>query len=206
MTKMHKNGKMYKLMSNADDHIYVGSTCGTLRQRKYKHRMDARIFPDRRMFKHFNAVGWANVRIVLIEKYPCADRDELNAREQYWIDQLKPTLNMRRAVYTKCPHEKRRDRCNQCYGVSMCEHGRVQSDCRPCGGSQVCEHGRRRSSCKSCGGISSVQVQCRCGTVFRRDSTNRHKRSKKHIQWAATHKSWFYAAAASARMMHSDGH
>lgn len=41
-----------------------------------------------------NEIGWNNVKIILIESYPCDNREELIKREQYWIDQLHPLLNL----------------------------------------------------------------------------------------------------------------
>jgi hypothetical protein len=37
---------------------------------------------------------WNGVHLNLVESYPCNSSDELRAREQYWIDQLKPYLNV----------------------------------------------------------------------------------------------------------------
>lgn len=86
-------GKIYKLVNNVDDKIYIGSTCATFRERKRGHKNKSRKCPDRHVYKHLNEIGWANIDIVLIEKFPCADRLELHKRERYWIDELLPELN-----------------------------------------------------------------------------------------------------------------
>lgn len=88
----YSNGKIYKLVNNVDDKIYVGSTCNLLRVRKYKHKNEAKTTP-RKVHKHLNSVGWENVEIILIEDYECKNKDELRARERHWIDELKPELN-----------------------------------------------------------------------------------------------------------------
>ena len=94
------NGKIYKLVNNVDDKIYVGSTCGTLRLRKNKHKHWSKIKPAY-VHTHLNKVGWCNVDIILIEAYECKNKDELHRRERYWYDELKPALNMVRPIAFK---------------------------------------------------------------------------------------------------------
>ena len=89
----YDNGKIYKLVNNVDDKIYVGSTCNILRVRKARHKAKSKMEPDRRIYKHLNQVGWGNVEIILIENYECKSKEDLNKRERYWIDELKPELN-----------------------------------------------------------------------------------------------------------------
>lgn len=91
------NGKIYKLVSDVDDKIFIGSCCLPLHKMLYNHKSKASVHPSHNVNKHFNAIGWDNVRIILIEKFPCKDKDELKQREQYYIDELKPELNK----YTK---------------------------------------------------------------------------------------------------------
>ena len=37
--------------------------------------------------------GWDNWQMIEIEKYPCNDSNEATARERYWYDELKSTMN-----------------------------------------------------------------------------------------------------------------
>lgn len=92
-TNKFSNGKIYRLVNNVDDEVYVGSTVQTLAKRKGGHKTDARRCPDFKVYKHLNNIGWDNVEIVLIENYSCNCKDELKARERYWIDEIKPSLN-----------------------------------------------------------------------------------------------------------------
>jgi hypothetical protein len=162
-------GKIYKLVNTEDDEIYIGSTCAPLRKRKCGHKANAKKFPNRRVYQHLNAVGWDNVRIVLLQSISCIDKDELIAAEQHWIDLLRPSLNKVAAVYSDCPHGRQRHTCKDCNGVGICEHDRHRSSCKPCGGSRICEHGRLRRMCKPCGGSSICEhgrdrSQCKpCG-------------------------------------------
>tara|TARA_R110000823_G_scaffold41021_1_gene108285 strand:- start:1470 stop:1952 length:483 start_codon:yes stop_codon:yes gene_type:complete len=89
----YSNSKIYKLVNNVDNKIYIGSTCNTLRQRKGEHKRSSKIHPERPVYKHLNQVGWENVEIILIETHECKNKDELHKRERHFIDELKPELN-----------------------------------------------------------------------------------------------------------------
>ena len=89
----YANGKIYRLVNSVDNEEYVGSTCTTLAKRKSRHKQHARTYTTRCVYQHLNAIGWDNVDIVLIEEYPCDSKMELERRERYWIETLKPILN-----------------------------------------------------------------------------------------------------------------
>ena len=44
MTKNYNNGKIYNIIDNKSDMIYVGSTCQTLQQRIQKHKSDYKSY------------------------------------------------------------------------------------------------------------------------------------------------------------------
>ena len=85
-----KNKKINKVMDNKN---YNGGTSSPIRKRKAGHKRKAKLKINRTVYKHLNEIGRINVKIVLIESYPCNNKDELIKREQYWIDELKPILN-----------------------------------------------------------------------------------------------------------------
>lgn len=89
----YKNGKIYRLVNSVDDEIYVGSTCTSLAKRMYRHKQAAKLEPDRPIYKHLNQIGWDNIRIILIEEYPCENKMQLERKEREHIEALQPTLN-----------------------------------------------------------------------------------------------------------------
>ena len=97
------NAKIYKMVNEVDDKIYVGSTCSTLSKRKGQHRANVSKLLNNTFYKHCNLVGWDNVKIVLIEALECKNKDELCRRERYWIDELKPVLNSKMPI--RAPEE-----------------------------------------------------------------------------------------------------
>ena len=53
---------------------------------------------DSKLYLFMREIGVNNFHIELIENYPCQTKKELNEREQYHINLLKPELNMFRAI------------------------------------------------------------------------------------------------------------
>jgi hypothetical protein len=192
----YQNSKIYKLVNNVDDKIYVGSTCNLLRVRKSGHKDKSTKQVDRRVYAHLNAIGWDNVQIVLIEEFPCDNKMHLLKRERYWVDLLKPVLNTNLPTGGLCPHGKTKCLCVTCGGKSMCIHGKRKETCRPCGGIQMCIHGKQKRFCVPCGGTSicahggrkydcvicsPISCEC-CGIVTSKTHINRHLKSVKHIR------------------------
>jgi predicted GIY-YIG superfamily endonuclease len=77
----YKTAKIYKLVSG--NLTYYGSTCNELRKRLAQHKASH----DSTLRKLFDS--GEEVKIILVEKYPCNDRDELNARLRYYIENNK---------------------------------------------------------------------------------------------------------------------
>jgi len=83
--------------------IYVGSTTD-FRSRKSSHKgfcnnQDRnRLHYDLKVYQFIRAHGgWDNWDVIWIEDYPCSSSHEKRAREWYWMEQLKASLN------TSCP-------------------------------------------------------------------------------------------------------
>lgn len=79
----YKNGKIYKLQ-HEDGHFYYGSTAGTLAERTRKHKVKSTTQPDRRVYKHING-EWDKVRAILVEDFPCENKEQLVKREDEFI-------------------------------------------------------------------------------------------------------------------------
>ena len=90
------NGKIYKLVCDVSDSFYVGSTTTALSKRRFQH--SHRPMPGVKLL--FDEIGWKELKIVLVEAWPCDNNEELRQRERYWYDKLKPDLNRKRPHVT----------------------------------------------------------------------------------------------------------
>jgi hypothetical protein len=90
MTEANKyaRGKIYKITSVETDAVYFGSTCDTLASRLGGHRRDYRKFQNEKFsyVTSFEVVKFESAVITLVEDYPCARKEQLTARERYYIE------------------------------------------------------------------------------------------------------------------------
>lgn len=99
------NGVIYRLQCN-DSYYYIGSTTNKLNARIACHKFHSKQFPEKKLYKHINNIGWDNVEIELVEEFSCSSKKELNEREDYYIQTAKDVndifcLNLNRAYTTK---------------------------------------------------------------------------------------------------------
>ena len=86
----YSNGKIYKLVSDVTDKIYIGSTCTSLAKRLGEHKNLYRRFTNGKIAHKsssselFKLCG--EVKIILIENFPCKSKDELLQRERFHIE------------------------------------------------------------------------------------------------------------------------
>ena len=90
MINKYQNAKIYKIVDKGFKKCYIGSTIETLSHRMAKHRFDYKKWQTGEKnfcssFEMFEEFGVEDVMIVLIEKCPCGDREELQSIEGHYI-------------------------------------------------------------------------------------------------------------------------
>jgi hypothetical protein len=80
---MYQNGKIYKLVSDLTDNIYIGSTTQPLYKRHHQHIKG--FIKGSNKCKSIELLKLGETRIELIENYSCNSKEQLNAREGYYI-------------------------------------------------------------------------------------------------------------------------
>ena len=85
--------------------IYIGSTTN-MKVRKGQHKTDC----NNKNIKAYNQNNYQFIRenggfdnwdMIMIEEYSCNSKTELQKKERYWFDELKPSLNSIRPYATK---------------------------------------------------------------------------------------------------------
>lgn len=97
--------KIYKIVNDCDDEIYVGSTRNKLSKRMSCHRTCAKTL-NNTVYVKMRELGVEHFRIVLIATYEVDNCEEQRQREQEHIDELQPVLNRRRAHTTDEQHKE----------------------------------------------------------------------------------------------------
>ena len=97
---------MYKVVCRDVDveDTYIGSTTAFIsrkshhkaltKQKEKTPKVDGQRDCDNKFYTFIvNNGGWTHFDMIMIEQYPCKNNLEKLARERYWIEQMKPSLN-----------------------------------------------------------------------------------------------------------------
>jgi hypothetical protein len=89
-----KIGRVYKIIPNQGDEVYIGSTINEIRKRFYNHKKNYLSYlsgktTKTRVYDIFDKYGTDNVNIILIKEYHIVDRLHLEAYETLWISKTK---------------------------------------------------------------------------------------------------------------------
>jgi hypothetical protein len=186
----YENSKIYKLINNVDDKIYIGSTVSRLSKRKSKHHEEFIKYPDRKVYKHLNQVGWGNVDIVLIEKYPCKDKEELHARERFFIEELKAELNNRKPIQTKEERKeylrmKDKERYNNPNGLrkEYCRKLQKEQYEKNKDKYKVRDKAYYEKNKEAIKLQKRTKTKCICGSMLSNSNMSEHKKTKKHLKY-----------------------
>ena len=83
MTIDFNNGKIYKVVDNSSDMVYIGSTCNTLEMRLKQHESQYKGFKlgKTRNVTVFKILDNNNYKIELIKLFPCDNKKDLELEE-----------------------------------------------------------------------------------------------------------------------------
>ncbi len=186
----YENSIIYKIKHNEDyddKTIYIGST-SNFKNRKNRHKFSCINEKD----KDFNLTvyqfirdndGWDNWVMTPIEQYPCNDKKELEIRERYHIDLLRPTLNRKIPTRTKKQYyEDNKDKIlektkeyNENNKEKKMEYYKIYLENNK---EQLAEKRKEKGK---------VKVICdHCGCEVRNDCLKRHQKSNKCINFVKT--------------------
>ena len=82
------NGKIYKIVDNTNNNVYIGSTCKTLKYRLTEHKSAYKRFLKglHGNTKSFDIIKNNDYKIELLENCDIKTKQELIARERFYID------------------------------------------------------------------------------------------------------------------------
>jgi len=185
----YENGKIYKLWSNETDEIYIGSTTNPLCKRLYQHKTDYKIGKNGKRgitsaYKLFEKGG--DVMIELIEKFPCECKEELNAREGFYIRQEKC---VNRCIAGRTRKEYREDTADKMkeYWKEYKEENRdaisaKQKEWKEENREKVLQYYKeyRQENREALSEKARERVMCECGAELSRCSLSRHLKGNRH--------------------------
>ena len=181
MSSKYQNAKVYKIVGKGFKKCYIGSTVETLSlsHRMAKHRFDYKKWQNGgkgfySSFEMFEEFGVENVMMVLIEKFPCDDREDLTAREGHHIKNNE-CINKRIAGRTDREYyQDNREKILQQvkdYNEANKEHKNEYHN----NYSQINKDKWKQSNEKQ-----RQQTTCDCGCVLQKKAMSKHLKSKQH--------------------------
>ena len=161
-----------------------------LSKRKSKHYEELGKYPERKVYKHLNQIGWDNVDIILIENFECKNKEELHRRERHWIDELKSELNTNLPIQSieerkEYLRYKDKERYNKADGnrKEYCKNFKKQHY------EENKELYKTRDKAYYEKNKASIKLQkttksvCVCGSTVSNGNMSAHKKTKKHIAY-----------------------
>jgi hypothetical protein len=184
-----------------DEFIYVGSTTNfTKRKNRHKSNCDETKYKEIKLYKFVNENGgWENFKMLEIEKFPCADKNEARTREQYWIDHYKSQLNSRKAINTKMEYyQDNKDKIAE-YGKEYYEKNKNKlAECRKMNYEKNKEEilykqklytEKNKEMIKERKKKYGIEkITCECGSIFKMADKSKHYKTKKHQLFINTNK------------------
>lgn len=167
----YENGKIYKLLHD-NKVIYVGSTITKLTERLRCHKEKSKIKPDIKLYKYVSNVGWNNINIELIENCNCESKKQLETRERYFIDEMKPDLNVVKPGRTKKEWKEDNKEKMKEYHKDYNQINREKLTERK----KELYHETHKEKLKE-------KYKCQCGSELRKSDKNRHERTEKHKKY-----------------------
>lgn len=174
MTEMNRyaNGKIYMIESASAGLCYYGSTCLPLHKRLHGHRNHFKCYQNGKstFLTSFRILDYEDHKIILVEEYPCETKQQLVAREAYFI-RNNECVNKNISFLTPLENKERRN----ARGKQHYEHNKeLIAEKR-----KIIYHENKEA-------ISERRKEkkvCECGSMCNIGGVARHERTSKHTEF-----------------------
>lgn len=163
INKYH-SGKIYKIVNDIDDKVYIGSTYSPLYKRLYEHKSYCKKEKyNGLIYKHYRNLGVENMKIILVEEYKCENRMQLEKKEREYVDQYKGENSLNKNIPARDKKEwdrnyrnTNKDKIQKWFDDNI---------------DKILEKRKKQ------------RYKCVCGSEIRKDKKNAHEKTTKHIKY-----------------------
>jgi hypothetical protein len=162
----YQNGKLYKIVCNVTDEVYIGSTCQPTVARRLAKHVDN--YKEHKKGKRSNTTSFRIIErgdycIYLIESFPCDSKDELTKREGEVIRQMK----------------------TECTVVNCVIPGRTKAEYRIDNADKIKADKQiyRENNVDKIKVYRETKYTCECGSTLCLVKKSRHIKTKKHTDF-----------------------
>jgi hypothetical protein len=175
-------GKIYKIVDNTNNNIYIGSTCEpTLARRLASHRTNYNNYlKEKNNFTtSFDIIKNNNYEIILIENYPCANKDELHSRERFHIES---NVCINKVIPKRTRKEYNQDKKDEIHDYNVKYYNEIKDKN---------DYKEKKSAYKKLyylknkeeiNAVCNQEMLCECGITFTKGNKSRHYNSKRHAR------------------------
>ena len=178
----YNKAKIYRI--SAGDLTYYGSTTQPLCNRMGSHRDDFRT--GKGCASALVLQQDPEAKIVLVEDFPCENREQLNAREQHYIE-TQPCVNKYKAYTGLTEAEYNAQYQVQRYQENkeaiLAQHRQYRQDNKEAIKARKSQHYQENREALLA--HMNQKHTCGCGGCYTTVNKAKHERTQKHQQWLA---------------------
>ena len=192
----YQRGKIEKIISNQTNDIYYGSSVEPyLTNRLSKHRANYKqwLSGKHNFVTSYEIVKFEDAKIILVEDFPCNTKDQLLAREQFYIDnndcvnKRKSFCGLSKLEYHKQYRLENKDKRNE-YSKQYCTQNKehfleYQKHYYERNKKEILESTKQRYYKQN-----KEQTECECGSKLIHKCMPLHIRTKKHQEFIENQK------------------
>ena len=161
----YENGKIYKIVDNTNNNIYIGHTTEKYLSKRLQHHLYQYKYwkeGKKKYTSSFKIFENNDYRIELLENCNCKDVYELKNRERYYIENND-------CINHNVPNRTHKEYQQQVYKKQKSINDKAYRERQ---GEILLEKKRQ---------FDNEKITCECGCEVNRGNLLRHKKSKKHI-------------------------
>ncbi len=162
----YQQGKIYKIVCNITNEIYIGSTIKTLNDRLCLHRLDKHCVSR-------NIIERGDYKIELIKNYPCNSKYELEEEEAQYI-------RNNTCINTQIPHRTDKQyREDNKEKLSQQQKNWIENNKT----AHLQQRKKYREDNKEVIRKKQLEkIKCECGALISRSNISIHKKTLKHLK------------------------
>ena len=180
----YNNGKIYVIRNHCNDMVYVGSTTQSLSKRFSKHKSDCKSKTSP-LWNTMNELDITNFYIELVEEYPCDNKEQLCAKEGYYIREFDSYNNgYNGKIEGRSQKEYRGDnkeKIKQYYEDNKDKIKQYRENNKEKIIKQRKEY--REDNKDKIRKNKNKKINCECGGRYIINNKSRHLKTKKHINY-----------------------
>ncbi len=162
---IYHESKIYKIVSTKTKNVYIGSTtnkylCNRFGQHAFEYRKWTNGDKKYRYVTSFDILKFDDAEIILVEKFPCESKDELTARERYWIDNTPNCIN--KIKPTRTPQQYYEDK----RAIILQRQKEYQ-----------------RKNKEAIALNAKTKINCECGSAYTKSNRNKHVKTECHLNY-----------------------